>query len=102
MDPATPGNMINDLKGDFSSQTILQGDVGCGKTIIENVVCGSDKILLCNNKCDCILNCGVHFCTLFCNRSNELKLQAQLPVDPTFLNSLVNNIARQNSAKQEW
>ena len=43
----------------------------CGKEAFKNIKCGDTKILICNNICDCILPCGVHFCQLKCHIHNE-------------------------------
>ena len=43
----------------------------CGKETFKNIKCGDTKILICNNICDCILPCGVHFCQLKCHIHDE-------------------------------
>jgi len=43
----------------------------CGKKIIQNVKCGDINDVLCDNICDSILNCGVHFCKLICHVHNK-------------------------------
>ena len=43
----------------------------CGKNIIQNVKCGDNNEVLCNAICDCILNCGVHFCKIICHDHTE-------------------------------
>ena len=43
----------------------------CTKETFKNIKCGDSKILICNNICDCILPCGVHFCQLKCHIHDE-------------------------------
>ena len=43
----------------------------CGKEVFKNIKCGDKKILICNNICDSILPCGVHFCQLKCHIHDE-------------------------------
>ena len=43
----------------------------CGKSLIRDVKCGSTQELICDTKCDMMLNCGVHFCEIKCHNHTE-------------------------------
>ena len=49
----------------------VQKKCRCGKDSFKNIKCGDTKVLICNNICDCILPCGVHFCQLKCHIHDE-------------------------------
>ena len=52
-------------------QVLVEKKCRCGKDKFKNIKCGDNKILICNNICDCILPCGVHFCQLRCHIHDE-------------------------------
>ena len=52
-------------------KVLVEKKCRCGKDKFKNIKCGDNKILICNNICDCILPCGVHFCQLKCHMHDE-------------------------------
>ena len=43
----------------------------CGKNLIKDVKCGNKQEIICDTKCDMMLNCGVHFCEIKCHNHTE-------------------------------
>ena len=43
----------------------------CGKKSYKDIKCGDTKVLTCNNICECILPCGVHFCQIKCHNHTD-------------------------------
>jgi hypothetical protein len=69
----------------------------CKKTIVENVICGNTDEIICKNECECMLNCGVHFCPLICHNHTEEYDQSyvcKLPCGRKYQSC--NHICRQN------
>ena len=54
-----------------SCEILVEKKCRCGKKVFKNIKCGDNKILTCNNICDCILPCGVHFCPLKCHNHTD-------------------------------
>ena len=54
-----------------SCEVLVDKKCRCGKEIIHKQKCGDLKIPLCNNVCESMLPCGVHFCQLKCHLHDD-------------------------------